>query len=69
MAEVNPGEKYLGFVCHKCGKPFPFIEETGETAGVSGAGHFEARCPRPKCGHLGRYQIDEWHSMTVHQKH
>ena len=27
------------------------------------------RGPRPECGHLGRYQADEWHKMEVHQKH
>ena len=69
MTEVQPGQQYIGVVCHKCGKPIPIFKNYGDTVAVRDTGHLEVQCPRSDCAHLDRYQANELHKMTVHQKH
>ena len=68
MAEVEPGKKYLGVTCRKCGLPTPFIETDQETHVTGGEGYFEIQCSRPDCLHTDRYQPSELHMMEAHIK-
>ena len=54
-----PGNWYMGFACHACGKSFAVLDDpsgTGETM-PSGSGSFTVDCP--SCGNGGTYPVSE----------